>query len=119
MEKEYDVTLDRQWDSTLAPKLLRGIFLDGQRAQMARIHSIGPTRLRVILCQGINRQIRRMFYAVGYEVKRLARVRIGNLRLSQLPPGQGRVLSKSELDALKRRSAVKKKPQGAADTRSS
>src|SRR5712692_9028267 len=41
MEKEYEVTLDRQWDSTLAPKLLRGIFLDGQRAQMARIHSIG------------------------------------------------------------------------------
>src|SRR5260370_17263082 len=101
MEKEYDVTLDRQWDSTLAPKLLRGIFLDGQRAQMARIHSIGPTRLRVILCQGINRQIRRMFYAVGYEVKRLARVRICNLRLVDLPPAQWRVLSKSHLHPFK------------------
>ncbi len=80
MEKEYEVTLDRQWDSTLAPKLLR-----------------------------INRQIRRMFYAVGYEVKRLARVRIGNLRLGDLPRGQWRVLSKSELERLKR---TQNKPRG-------
>ncbi len=102
IEKEYEVTLDRQWDREHAQKLLRGIFLDGQRAQVARIHSIGPTRLRVVLRQGINQQIRRMFYAVGYEVKRLVRVRIGNLRLGDLPRGQWRALSKTQLDALKR-----------------
>ena len=102
IEKEYEVTLDRQWDREHAQKLLRGIFLDGQRAQIARIHSIGPTRLRVVLRQGINQQIRRMFYAVGYEVKRLVRVRIGNLRLGDLPRGQWRALSKTQLDALKR-----------------
>src|SRR5437667_6660151 len=71
IEKEYEATLDRQWNSTDAQKLLRGIFLDGQRAQIARLHPIGQTRLRVVLRQGINRQIRRMFYAVGYEVERL------------------------------------------------
>ncbi len=102
IEKEYEVTLDRQWDREHAQKLLRGIFLDGQRAQIARIHSIGPTRLRVVLRQGINQQIRRMFYAVGYEVKRLVRVRIGNLRLGDLPRGHWRALSKTQLDALKR-----------------
>jgi len=102
IEKEYEVTLDRQWDREHAQKFLRGIFLDGQRAQIARIHSIGPTRLRVVLRQGINQQIRRIFYAVGYEVKRLVRVRIGNLRLGDLPQGQWRALSKTELDALKR-----------------
>jgi len=102
IEKEYEVTLDRQWDREHAQKFLRGIFLDGQRAQIARIHSIGPTRLRVVLRQGINQQIRRMFYAVGYEVKRLVRVRIGNLRLGDLPQGQWRALSKTELDSLKR-----------------
>ena len=102
IEKEYEVTLDRKWDGAHAEKLLRGIFLDGKRAQVARLHSVGPTRLRVVLRQGINQQIRRMFYALGYEVKRLVRVRIGNLRLDNLPRGQWRALSKSEFEDLKR-----------------
>jgi 23S rRNA pseudouridine2605 synthase len=102
IEKEYEVTLDRQWDGALAQKLLRGIFLDGRRAQIAQLHSIGPARVRVVLRQGINQQIRRMFYAVGYEVKRLVRVRIGNLRLGDLPRGHWRALSKSEVDGFQR-----------------
>src|SRR5256885_3537697 len=81
IEKEYEVTLDRHWQSEHAPKLLRGIFLDGQRAQIARVQPIGPARLRLVLRQGINQQIRRMLYAVGYEVKRLRRGRNWNLRL--------------------------------------
>ena len=119
IEKEYEVTLDRQWESVHAPKLLRGIFLEGQRAQMARIRSIGQTRLRVVLRQGINQQIRRMFFAVGYEVKRLVRVRIGNLRLGDLPRGQWRILSKSELDGLQRSSAAKTNRAGAKAGKSS
>jgi len=102
IEKEYEVTLDRSWDSTLAPKLLRGIHLDGQRAKFARLHALTPTRLRVVLRQGINRQIRRMFCEIGYEVKRLIRIRIGNLRLGDLPCGQWRVLAKPELTILRR-----------------
>ena len=102
IEKEYEVMLDRQWDSSLAQKLIRGIFLDGKRAQIARLYPIGPTRVRVVLRQGINQQIRRMFYAVGYEVERLVRVRIGNLRLGDLPRGHWRALSKSEVNALTR-----------------
>ena len=102
VEKEYEVTLDRQWDGALAQRLLRGIVLDGRRAQIARLHSIGPTRLRVVLRQGLNQQIRRMFYAVGYDVKRLIRIRIGNLRLGDLPRGHWRPLVKSELTGLKR-----------------
>ena len=96
-DKEYEVTLDRPWDPALAPKLLRGIFLDGQRAKIAQLHSVSPTRLRVVLQQGINRQIRRMFEAVGYRVKHLFRVRVGNLRLADLPRGHWRVLTKREL----------------------
>ena len=119
IEKEYEVTLDRRWDAALAPKLLRGIFLAGQRAQMVRLRSISPTRLRVVLRQGINQQIRRMFYAVGYEVKRLVRVRIGNLRLGNLARGQWRALTKSELDALERSSATKTNRPGARADRSS
>ena len=99
-DKEYEVTLDRPWDPALAPKLLRGIFLDGQRARIVRLHSISATRLRVVLQQGINRQIRRMFETVGYRVKHLLRARVGNLRLGDLPRGHWRVLTKRELASL-------------------
>jgi 23S rRNA pseudouridine2605 synthase len=100
IEKEYEITIDRPWDATLAPKLLQGIMLDGQRARLDKVHFLKPTRLRVVLRQGINRQIRRMFYEVGYEVKRLIRIRIGRLRLGDLPRGHWRPLSKSELKSL-------------------
>jgi 23S rRNA pseudouridine2605 synthase len=103
VDKEYEVTLDHPWDPALAPKLLRGIFLDGHRAKVARLHSVSPTRLRVVLHQGINRQIRRMFEAVGYRVKHLVRVRLGNLRLADLPHGHWRVLTKGELRSLEGR----------------
>ncbi|HEY2139042.1 MAG TPA: pseudouridine synthase [Chthoniobacterales bacterium] len=100
IEKEYEVTLDRPWDPALSPRLLQGIVLDGQRARIEKIHSVKPTRLRVILRQGINRQIRRMFYEVGYEVKKLVRTRIGRLRLGDLPRGHWRPLTKAELKSL-------------------
>src|SRR6266704_6249372 len=52
IDKEYEVTLDRPWDPALAPKLSKGIFLDGQRTKIARLHLVSPTRLRVVLQQG-------------------------------------------------------------------
>ena len=100
IEKEYEVTLDRPWNPALAPKLLRGFFLDGERAIIARLRALTPTRLRVVMRQGINRQIRRMFRAIGYEVKRLVRVRIGNVRLGDLPRGRWRALTKRELTSI-------------------
>src|SRR5947209_13641913 len=100
IEKEYELTLDRPWDPTLAPKLLKGVMLDGQRARIDILRVLKPTHLRVILRQGINRQIRRMFYEVGYEVKKLVRIRIGRLRLGELPRGHWRPLTKDELKSL-------------------
>src|SRR5256886_12784533 len=64
IEKEYEITLDRPWDPALAPRLHHGVMLDGQRARIESVHSIKPTRLRVLLRQGINRQSQRMFYPV-------------------------------------------------------
>lgn len=101
VEKEYEVTLDRPWDATLAPKLLRGVMLDGQRARIEKLYPIRGPRVRVILRQGINRQIRRMFYEIGYEVKRLVRVRIGELRLGDLPRGHWRPLTAREVQSLR------------------
>jgi 23S rRNA pseudouridine2605 synthase len=100
IDKEYEVALDRAWDPALGPKLVKGIFLDGKRARIERLRSLTPTRLQVVLRQGINRQIRRMFEAVGYRVKYLVRIRIANLRLGDLPRGHWRALSKREIASL-------------------
>ena len=93
IDKEYEVFLDQPWDPALTPKLLRGILLDGERARMAYVHARTRTRLQVVLRQGINRQIRRMFETMGYRVERLVRTRIGTLRLGDLPRGHWRPLS--------------------------
>jgi 23S rRNA pseudouridine2605 synthase len=102
IEKEYEVTLDRPWDQALAPKLLRGVFLDGRRAQISRVQPIGSAQVRATLHQGINRQIRRMFYEIGYEVKRLVRTRIGDMRLGDLPRGDWRMMTQAESTRLTR-----------------
>jgi 23S rRNA pseudouridine2605 synthase len=101
IDKEYEVTLDKPWDSSLTQRMLRGIVLDGERARVADLRALTPTRLRVVLRQGINRQIRRMFEAFGYRVKHLIRLRIGNLRLGDLPRGHWRPLTSVELNSLK------------------
>ena len=101
IDKEYEVILDHAWEAALTPKLLRGILLDGERARIAQLHARTATRLRVVLRQGINRQIRRMFEVMGYRVERLMRTRIGKLRLGELPKGHWRPLTKSELASLR------------------
>src|SRR5205085_3830914 len=103
VDKEYEVTLDRSWDSSLTPRLMRGITLDGERARFAELRILTPTRMRAVLRQGINRQIRRMFQAVGYQVKHLIRLRVGNLRLGDVPPGHWRPLTNAEIAGIKRR----------------
>jgi 23S rRNA pseudouridine2605 synthase len=100
VEKEYEVTLNKVWDPTLSDKLRHGIFLDGKRASIRSVQQIAPNRLRVILQQGLNRQIRRMFHAIGYDVKRLVRTRIGQLRLGDLPRGKWRPITNRELTKL-------------------
>lgn len=103
IDKEYEVTLDRPWDPCLTPKLLRGIVLDGERARIAQLHARTSIRLRVVLRQGINRQIRRMFETLGYRIELLIRTRIGNLRLGDLPRGHWRALTKKEIESLRRK----------------
>ena len=102
IEKEYEVVLDRAAASDLPQRLLRGVVLDGKRAHAKRIQQISATRLRITLEQGINRQIRRMLEYFGFRTKELMRIRMGNLRLGDLPRGHWRALAKRELDALAR-----------------
>jgi 23S rRNA pseudouridine2605 synthase len=97
LRKTYIVTLDREFDFALAPKLRKGFPIEKGFARMEELFRVGPRTLKVVLTQGLKRQIREMFYQCGYEVKRLVRVQIGNLSLDQLLPGQHRVLTKDDV----------------------
>ena len=102
VEKEYEVVLGEAFDTKHIPKLLKGVYLEEGRAKAAHVHVEGANKLRVVLTQGINRQIRRMFAALGYKVKRLTRTRLGPLKLGRLPRGAWRELFAREIEALRR-----------------
>ncbi|MFA7234867.1 MAG: pseudouridine synthase [Terrimicrobiaceae bacterium] len=101
IEKEYEVTLDKSFDPAHSAKMLRGLFIEGGRARFERIHILGPGRVRVVLRQGIKRQIRLMFYDLGYEVERLKRTRIGTVHDEGIPAGSFRHLTPRELQSLR------------------
>ena len=100
IEKEYEVVLDRAASLDLAERLRRGVVLDGKCARAKGVQQISPTHLRIVLEQGINRQIRRMLKCFGFHAKMLSRIRMGNLRLGDLPRGHWRMLTKREIDVI-------------------
>jgi len=97
MRKTYIVTLDKEFDFALAPKMKKGVSIEEGFARMDDIYRVGPRTLKVVLTQGLKRQIREMFYKFGYEVKRLVRIQIGNLHLENLPAGQHKVLTQDDV----------------------
>jgi 23S rRNA pseudouridine2605 synthase len=101
VEKEYEVGLDKSFDPAHREKLLRGFHIPGGRAKAEQVAEIRPQLLRVVLRQGIKRQIRLMFYELGYEVGHLRRVQIGPIRLGALRPGKWRLLTPREVAALR------------------
>lgn len=100
VEKEYEVLLDKAFDADLTPKFQKGFHIEEGRAKVERIHFISPNHLRVVLRQGLKRQIRMMFYKFGYEVKRLMRTRIGPIEMNKLKPAHWRMLDAREVAAL-------------------
>ncbi len=107
IEKEYEVQIDKGFDPAHAAKLLRGFHIEGGRAKFEQVVAVAPMRLKVVLKQGLKRQIRLMLYDLGYEVKRLVRTRIGTVRLTGLPPGTYRPLTGTEVASLREASARK------------
>ena len=100
VEKEYEVILDKAIEPEHIDKLRRGFHIIGGRAKMEEIRRVSAIRLRVVLTQGIKRQIRLMFYELGYEVERLCRLRIGSVELGDMPVGHYRALRKAEVEEL-------------------
>jgi 23S rRNA pseudouridine2605 synthase len=119
LEKEYLVTLDREYQTEDSPKTKKGVYLSEGRARFDTIMKVNPRQVRVVLTQGLKRQVRRVFAALGYKIKRLQRVRIGSLTDRGLPSGKVRLLSKMEVDLLtKRRKNLKKLPVSVGGSKS-
>ncbi len=106
IEKEYEVLIDKPFNPKDREKLLRGFHIMGGRAKAERVEILAPTHLRLILTQGIKRQIRLMLYDLGYEVERLARVRLGPLRIGEMRPGEWRLLTSKEIADAPRRPPI-------------
>ncbi len=102
IEKEYEVTLDKPFDPAHSVKLTKGIFIEGGRGRFERIRVLSSDCVKVVLRQGIKRQIRLMFYTLGYEVERLRRTRIGSITDAKIPIGSYRHLTPGEVDFLKK-----------------
>ena len=101
-EKEYLVKSTKEWTKEAIEELQSGVYLEELKmtTRPCRVEQIGPKTLKIILTQGVNRQIRRMCKTVGYDVFSLKRTRVINIELANLHPGEYRELSEGEMTAL-------------------
>ena len=90
-EKEYEVRVDRPVTGDFLKKMASGVEILDTVTRPCQVHQTGTCSFRIILTQGLNRQIRRMCEALGYRVRHLRRYRIMNIRLGDLEPGKYRV----------------------------
>lgn len=95
-EKEYVVEVDKELTASAIEQLASGIVILGKRTRPAQVDLISPTSFKIILTQGLNRQIRRMCHKLGYEVTSLKRVRITSILLGDLKAGEYRMVTKEE-----------------------
>ena len=99
-EKEYKVTVDKEITEDFLKKMASGVPILDTVTRPCTVKKIGKYTFSIILTQGLNRQIRRMCEALGYEVKDLLRVRVMNITLDGLKDGQYRKLTDQELNEL-------------------
>jgi len=99
-DKEYEVILDRSISPMVCKNIEKGFEMDGYMTKPLKVNKIAPTRVRIVLTEGKNRQIRRMCQHFGYTVKSLKRIRILTLNDERLKPGAIRALLEAEKVAL-------------------
>lgn len=99
-EKEYIVTVDKPIHASFIQKMSEGVHILGTKTKKCVVKQEGKNRFRIILTQGLNRQIRRMCEALDFRVQTLKRVRIMNIHISNIPVGKWRFFSKEELLAM-------------------
>lgn len=105
VRKHYLAIVRGRVETAIADRLVQGLRHRGERlrAEAVRILSANNTRsrVRVVLREGRNREVRRMFAACGLEVEHLLRDQIGPLKLGELPPGRWRILTPTEVQSLR------------------
>ncbi|MGC3982987.1 MAG: 23S rRNA pseudouridine(2604) synthase RluF [Steroidobacteraceae bacterium] len=99
-EKEYIVTVDRPVTDIFLKGMASGVRILGTVTKPCTVTRINPNTFRIVLTQGLNRQIRRMCTAFDYKVRRLQRVRIMHIQLGDLQRGRWRTLTATELQKL-------------------
>ena len=103
-EKEYVVKVKTEITDEFIADMAKGVYLSelDKTTRPCEVRPVGKFTFRIILTQGLNRQIRRMCQELGYEVHSLKRLRVANVELGKLKPGEYRILSGNELDELYR-----------------
>lgn len=99
-EKEYIVTVDKPVTDEFLAGMAGGVRILDTRTKPCKVSRVSKSVFRIVLTQGLNRQIRRMCEVFGYNVRRLQRVRIINIKLGNLKVGHWRNLTEVELHGL-------------------
>ena len=101
-EKEYIVKVNKEITEDFLQQMREGVFLKELKIKTrpCEMEQIGKFTYHIVLTQGVNRQIRRMSKALGYEVKELKRIRVVNVELANLKKGEYRQVLGAELQAL-------------------
>jgi pseudouridine synthase len=101
-EEEYIVVVQGEVTSEILTRLAQGVILEKKKTEPCRVEQLEDKRLRFILHDGRNRQIRKMCETVGLHVDDLMRVRVGTIVLDKLEEGEWRTLNDAEFQALKK-----------------
>ena len=99
-DKEYIVTVNKPINDEFIKRMANGIKILGKITKKCLVNKEGEKTFRIILTEGMNRQIRRMCEALGYKVTKLKRIRIMNIKLGKLKIGEWRNLTNEELKGL-------------------
>ena len=99
-EKEYVVTVDKPITKEFIKNMSNGVVILNQKTLPAKLEQLNDKTFKIILTQGLNRQIRRMCETLGYNVKKLKRIRIMNIKLDGIKYGEWRDLTAEEFNTL-------------------
>ena len=99
-EKEYIVMVDKPVTNDFVEKMKNGVRILGGVTKTCYVKQVGPKVFKIVLTQGLNRQIRRMCEALNYNVVSLKRIRIMNMTLGNLPLGKWRFFTPDEIETI-------------------
>ena len=99
-EKEYLVTVHKPFDEEFLKKMSEGVLLGSVKTRPCKLTRVSEDTFKIILTQGLNKQIRKMCLVFGYKVTRLERIRLLSIKIDDLPYGKWRRLTEEEVQAL-------------------